>query len=87
MIIDSSLKEEKSRAIMKNLLAKLINFENLQNFLFDEKNKAEISWTIVAEKIITYSRDDLKNQWNKILKYLNIDKKCILIQDLRMINL
>jgi hypothetical protein len=86
MVIDSSLKEEKSRIIIKNLLTKLLNLENLQKFLFDEKNKAEISWSIIADKIKTYSRDDLKNQWNKILKDLNLEKKCMLIQDLKMIN-
>lgn len=86
MVIDSSLKEEKSRIIIKNLLSKLLNMENLQKFLFDDKNKAEISWTVIADKIKTYSRDDLKNQWNKILKDLNLEKKCMLMQDLKMIN-
>ena len=86
MVIDSSLKEEKSRIIIKNLLTKLLNLENLQKFLLDEKNKAEISWSIIADKIQTYSRDDLKNQWNKILKDLNLEKKCMLMQDLKMIN-
>jgi len=86
MVIDSSLKEEKSRIIIKNLLTKLLNLENLQKFLLDENNKAEISWSIIADKIQTYSRDDLKNQWNKILKDLNLEKKCMLLQDLKMIN-
>lgn len=86
MVIDSSLKEEKSRIIIKNLLTKLLNLENLQKFLFDEKNKTEISWSVIADKIKTFSRDDLKNQWTKILKDLNLEKKCMLMQDLKMIN-
>ncbi len=86
MVIDSSLKEEKSRIIIKNLLNKLLDLENLQRFLFEEKNKSEISWSIVADKIKFYSVDDLKNQWNKTLKDLNLEKKCMLIQDLKMIN-
>lgn len=86
MIIDSSLKGEKSKTIVKNLLLKLLNLENLQKFLFDEKNKIEISWSVIADKIKTYSVDDLKNQWNKILRDLNLEKKYMLVQDLKLIN-
>ena len=86
MIIDSSLKEEKSRIIIKKLLSRLLNLENLKKYLFEEKNKAEISWSVVADKIQTFSVDDLKNQWAKILKDFNLEKRCKLIQDLKMIN-
>ena len=29
---------------------------------------------------------DIKNQWSKLLKDLNLDKKCQITQDLKMIN-
>ena len=29
---------------------------------------------------------DIKNQWSKLLKDFNLDKKCKIIQDLKMIN-
>ena len=85
ILIDSSLKQEKSRIIIKNLLNKIINYKNLHKFLFDD-SKGEISWTTISEKIKNYSVDDLKNQWSKILRDLNLEKKCLIMQDLKMIN-
>lgn len=85
MVIDASLKEEKSRIIIKNLLNKLLNHENLQKMLFNESKNFEISWSTIAEKIKHHSIDDLKTQWMKILKDLNLEKKCMIIQDLKMI--
>ena len=84
MIIDSSLKDTKSRVLIKNFLTKLLNLENLGKYINEEKK--EISWTIIAEKIKIYSKDDLKNYWAKLLKDLNLDKKCLLTQDMKMIN-
>ena len=84
IIIDSSLKDSKSRVIIKNFLNKLLNLENLNKYINEEKT--EISWSIISEKIKTYSSDDLKNQWSKLLKDLNLDKKCQITQDLKMIN-
>lgn len=84
MIIDSSLKDTKSRVLIKNFLNKLLNLENLGKYINEEKK--EISWTIIAEKIKIYSKDDLKNYWAKLLKDLNLDKKCLLTQDMKMIN-
>jgi len=70
--------------IIKNFLNKLLNLENLNKYINEEKT--EISWSIISEKIKTYSSDDLKNQWSRLLKDLNLDKKCMIIQDLKMIN-
>lgn len=84
MVIDSSLKETKSRVIVKNFLNKLLNLENLDKYINEEKK--EISWSIISEKIKIYSQDDLKNYWAKLLKDLNLDKKCMISQDMKMIN-
>ena len=70
--------------IIKNFLNKLLNLENLDKYVNEEKR--EISWSIIAEKIKIYSSDDLKNHWAKLLKDLNLDKKCMITQDLKMIN-
>jgi hypothetical protein len=84
MVIDSSLKETKSRVIIKNFLNKLLNLESLDKYINEEKK--EISWSIIAEKIKIYSKDDLKNYWAKLMKDLNLDKKCMISQDMKMIN-
>lgn len=84
MVIDNSLKDTKSRILIKNFLNKLLDLENLDKFINEEKK--EISWSIISEKIKIYSKDDLKNYWAKLLKDLNLDKKCMISQDLKMIN-
>jgi hypothetical protein len=84
MIIDSSLKETKSKIIIKNFLNKLLNLENLDKYINEEKK--EISWSIIAEKIKIHSKDDLKNYWGKLLKDLNLDKKGMISQDLKLID-
>jgi hypothetical protein len=84
MIIDSSLKETKSRILIKNFLNKLLNLEILDKYINEEKK--EISWSIIAEKIKIHSKDDLKNYWAKLLNDLNLDKKGMITQDLKMID-
>lgn len=84
MVIDSSLKETKSKVIIKNFLNKLLNIPNLKKYIFEEK--CEISWSSISDKLKTYSNDDLKNQWNKLLNDLNLNKQFLLRQDYKMIS-
>ena len=68
-LIDSSLKEEQSKIIIKNILKRLINKETLFKIV---KNNIEISWMIISSKILFFSVDDCRNEWNKLLKNFEI---------------
>ena len=68
-LIDSSLKEEQSKIIIKNVLKRLINKETLFQII---KNNVEISWSIISSKILFFSVDDCRNEWNKLLKNFEI---------------
>ena len=68
-LIDSSLKEEQSKIIIKNILKRLINKETLFKIV---KNNIEISWNIISSKILFFSVDNCRSEWNKLLKNFEI---------------
>ena len=68
-LIDSSLKEEKSKVIIKNILKRLIKKDTLSSII---ENKVEISWSQISSKIKFFSVDDCRNQWNQLLKNFEI---------------
>jgi hypothetical protein len=82
MKIDDSAKDEQSKIVIKNLLSKIINKEVLQKIAYDE---IEISWSFISIKIRVFSADDCRNNWFYILRLFNLDKKCEIKKDLKMI--
>jgi hypothetical protein len=80
--IDNSAREEKSKIIIRNLLSKIIEKEILQKITYDE---IEISWSFIACKIKVFSADDCRNNWFYILRLFNLDKRCEIKKDLKMI--
>lgn len=80
--IDSSLKDEKSKLIIKNILKLLLDFDVMSKIL---DKKLEISWSYVSEKMVFFSSEDCKNHWMKILREFGLDKKSEVRKDLKMI--
>ena len=68
--IDSSLKQETSKCITRNLLRQLLNFENIINII---ESNVEISWMVVSNNIKALSADDCRNEWHKLLKEFHIE--------------
>jgi hypothetical protein len=81
--IDDSVKEERNRLIIRNLLSKIINKDVIQKILYDG---TEISWSAISAKVKTLSSDDCRNHWMTILRMFNLDKKCDIKKDLKMVN-
>jgi hypothetical protein len=81
-LIDSTLKESPSRVIIKNILKKLINLDVLAKIVED---KIEISWNSLAEQFITYSAQDCKNNFEKILRDFDFMEKSLIKKDLKMV--
>ena len=68
--IDSSLKQETSKCITRNLFKQLLNFENIINII---ESNVEISWMVVSNNIKALSADDCRNEWHKLLKEFHIE--------------
>lgn len=82
ILLDDSVREEQSKIIIKNLLAKMLNVDILQKIAYDE---IEISWSFVSMKIKVFSADDCRNNWSFILRLFDLDRKCEIKKDLKMI--
>jgi hypothetical protein len=82
--LDDSVKEEKNRLIIKNILKMIVDIDQLKNIVFSEK---EISWVHIAEKIKTLSAEDCRNKWLAILNMFNFNKRYQISRDLKMINM
>lgn len=80
--IDSSLKEEKSKIIIKKILAEILDFDSISEIL---SNNEEISWSFIADKMKNYSADSSRNQWTKIIRDFNLEKKCEIRKDIKML--
>ena len=80
--IDSSIKEEKSKIIIKNILKEIINFEILEEIYSNKK----INWSNISNKILFFSIDDCKNEWNKIIREFEINNRESKKRDLKLIN-
>jgi hypothetical protein len=81
--IDESVKEEKNKVIIKNILRILIDFELLKEIVYEEK---EISWTFISSKMKSLSSDDCRSKWNTIVNMFNLNKRYQISSDLKMIN-
>ena len=57
--IDSSIKDERSKCIIRNIFKHLINLSAISKII---ENKLEISWTVISNNIKTLSFDDCKNE-------------------------
>ena len=68
--IDKALKNYESKTVLKNILRKIINIDNLEKL---SEEKAQISWTEIAEKLEFYGKDGCRNEYRKILNLLEIN--------------
>ena len=69
-LIDSSIKEDKSNIIIKNVLKKILNLEKLSSLVED---KVEISWNTISKEIEFFSVDTCRNVFKKILNMFDIE--------------
>lgn len=82
MLIDKEIKKDCNKIRIYNLLKRYININELTKLV---EEKIEISWTTISARMKSYSYDDCKNKFNEIISYFNIDKKCSLRKDIKMI--
>ncbi len=82
LYVDKQMKNECNKIRIYNLLKIFINLNELTK-LVDEKT--EISWTTISTKMKCYSYDDCKNKFTEIKQYFNIDRKCALRSDIKMV--
>ena len=82
-LIDSSLKDDTSRIVIKNCLKKIINLKKLSSLVED---KVEISWSIVSKEIEFYSVDTCRNIFKKILNMFDIESIYAKKKDLLLVN-
>ena len=80
--IDSSIKDERSKCIIRNIFKHLINLSAISKII---ENKLEISWTVISNNIKTLSFDDCKNEWAKIIKDFGLDEMITKKRDYKMI--
>ena len=82
MYVDKEMKNESNKVRIYNLLKMFINLNELTK-LVDEK--MEISWSTISNKMKNYSYDDCKNKFYEIKQFFNIDRKCSLRSDIKMV--
>ena len=80
--IDSSIKDERSKCIIRNIFKHLINLSAISSII---ENKIEISWTVISNNIKTLSFDDCKNEWSKIIKDFGLNEMITKKRDYKMI--
>ena len=82
MYIDKEMKKDSNKIRIYNLLKIYININELTKIV---EEKIEISWTTISARMKSYSYVDCKNKFIEIINYFNIDKKCSLRKDIKMI--
>ena len=82
MYIDKEMKKDSNKIRIYNLLKIYININELTKIV---EEKIEISWTTISARMKSYSYVDCKNKFSEIINYFNIDKKCSLRKDIKMI--
>ena len=81
--IDSSIKNESSEVIIKNILKRILNMENLSKII---EEKIEIPWSLIAKKLEFYSVDTCRNIFKKIIGIFAIESISEKKKNLQMIN-
>ena len=81
--IDSSIKNENSEVIIKNILKRILNMENLSKII---EEKIEIPWSLIANKLEFYSVDTCRNIFKKIIGIFAIESISEKKKNLQMIN-
>ena len=82
-LIDSSLKDDTSYIIIKNILKKIIDSEKLSSLV---EEKVEIAWSIISKTIEFYSVDTCRNMFKKILNIFDIESITAKKKDLLLVN-
>ena len=81
--IDSNIKNETSEVIIKNILKKILNMENLSKVIED---KIEIPWSFVSKKLEFYSVDTCRNIFKKIIGIFAIESISEKKKNLQVVN-
>ena len=82
-LIDSSLKDDQSHIIIKNILKKIIYTDKLSSLVED---KIEIAWSIISNQLAFYSVDTCRNVFKKILNIFDIESISAKKKDLLLVN-
>lgn len=82
LLIDTSLKEEKSECIILNILKIILDFEQLEEKIHSGE---ENNFTQIAKRLKTKSYDDCKNYWDKLMNDFGLSRKCKIRKDIKMI--
>ena len=79
--LDESIKKERNKLIIKNILKIIIDIEKLKEIVFNDN---EIPWKDISEKIKIPS-EDCQNKWLTILNMFNLSKRYQISKDLKML--
>ena len=82
-LIDSSLKDDTSRIIIKNALKKILDMPKLSALIED---KVEIPWGTISAQIGFFSVDTCRNVFKKILNFFDIESVYGKKKDLLLVN-
>lgn len=81
-LIDSSLKEETSKVIIRNIFKMILDFDFITKVY---ESEIELPWSAIADRIKFYSAEDCRKEWYKFLKEFDIEERCGLKKDYKMI--
>ena len=64
--IDNNVKDSNDKTTNKKILTQIINLDDLKKI---QNERIPLSWKIISSKILCYSEDSCKNNWQKILNF------------------
>jgi hypothetical protein len=66
IFIDNDVKDSNDKTTNKKILTQIININDLKKI---QNERIPLSWKIISSKILCYSEDSCKNNWQKILNF------------------
>ncbi len=66
IFIDNNVKDSNDKTTNKKILTQIINLDDLKKI---QNERIPLSWKIISSKILCYSEDSCKNNWQKILNF------------------
>ena len=66
IFIDNDVKDSNDKTTNKKILTQIINLDDLKKI---QNERIPLSWKIISSKILCYSEDSCKNNWQKILNF------------------
>ena len=70
-LIDNNIKDSINKRLIKQIIKLIINPNGIKEF---NRENFAISWKIISSKILCYTEDSCRANWNKILRYYKPNK-------------